>query len=125
MHSITTDRDGMTTNQTIELIHRHTSVRSYKPDPLPATLVEKIVAAGQRSSTSSNLQMYSAVALLTYDAAMVATGIYQGRQVDTTGRFDQIPTQMYGWTEHSARRVASPRRPDLRDALVAQGFELR
>jgi Nitroreductase len=51
------------TTQTIELIHRHGSVRQYKPDPLPAELVETIVAAAQRSSTSSNLQMYSVVAV--------------------------------------------------------------
>src|SRR5512143_325535 len=44
-------------------MHRHGSVRQYKPDPLPPELVETIVAAAQRSSTSSNLQMYSVVAV--------------------------------------------------------------
>mgnify|MGYP001257704276 CR=1 FL=1 len=39
---------------TIEQIHRHYSVRRYKPDPVPCDLVETIVAAGQRASTSSN-----------------------------------------------------------------------
>lgn len=48
---------------TIEQIHRHASVRSYRPDPVPAVLVEAIVAAGQRASTSSNLQMWSVVAV--------------------------------------------------------------
>jgi FMN reductase (NADPH) len=51
------------TTPTIELVHAHASVRSYKPDPVPATLVETIVAAGQCSSTSSNLQVYSIVAV--------------------------------------------------------------
>ncbi|MBN2388946.1 MAG: nitroreductase family protein [Anaerolineales bacterium] len=51
-------------NPTIDLIHRHASVRRYKPDPLPAALVETIVAAAQRSSTSSNLQAYSVVAVI-------------------------------------------------------------
>ena len=46
---------------TIELIYRHGSVRDYKPDPVPDALVEEIVAAGQRASTSSNLQPYSVV----------------------------------------------------------------
>ncbi len=50
------------TNPTLDLIHRHGSVRRYKPDPLPREMVETIVAAGQRASTSSNLQMYSVVA---------------------------------------------------------------
>ena len=49
--------------QTIEQIQRHASVRSYKPDPVPPALVEAIVAAGQRASTSSNLQMWSVVAV--------------------------------------------------------------
>lgn len=50
-------------NPTIELIHKHGSVRQYKTDPLPRELVETIVVAGQRAATSSNLQMYSVVAL--------------------------------------------------------------
>ncbi len=49
------------TTPTIELIHRHGSVRDYKPDPVPTGTIETIVAAGQRASTSSNLQMYSVV----------------------------------------------------------------
>lgn len=53
----------MTSTPTIEQIHLHASVRSYKPDPVPVDLVEAIVAAGQRSSTSSNLQMTSVVAV--------------------------------------------------------------
>ena len=48
---------------TIEQIDRHASVRSYKPDLVPPALVEAIVAAGQRASTSSNLQMWSVVAV--------------------------------------------------------------
>jgi nitroreductase len=46
---------------TIDLIHCHWSVRDYRDEPVPAELVETIVAAGQRASTSSNLQAYSVV----------------------------------------------------------------
>lgn len=46
---------------TMEQIHRHWSVRAYKSDPVPDELVEQIVTAGQRASTSSNLQTYSVV----------------------------------------------------------------
>jgi FMN reductase (NADPH) len=53
----------MPKNPTLDLIHAHGSVRRYKPDPLPATVVETIVAAGQRASTSSNMQTYSVVAV--------------------------------------------------------------
>ena len=48
---------------TIEQILRHASVRQYKPAPVSAEMVKTIVAAGQRSSTSSNLQTYSVVAI--------------------------------------------------------------
>jgi len=53
----------MTTNPTLDLIHAHGSVRRYKPDLVPASVVETIVAAGQRTSTSSNMQTYSVVAV--------------------------------------------------------------
>ncbi|MCA9971397.1 MAG: nitroreductase family protein, partial [Anaerolineales bacterium] len=55
------------TNPVIDQITRHASVRSYKPDPVPADLVAHIVAAAQRSATSSNLQMYSVVAVADAD----------------------------------------------------------
>jgi len=48
---------------TIELMHRHGSVRRYKSDPVPPDLVETLVAAAQRASTSSNLQVASVVAV--------------------------------------------------------------
>jgi len=50
------------TTPTIELMSQHGSVRHYKPDPVPESMIEGIVAAGQRASTSSNLQTYSVVA---------------------------------------------------------------
>ncbi|MBN1668425.1 MAG: nitroreductase family protein [Anaerolineales bacterium] len=253
------------TNPTIETLHRHASVRAYKPDPLPRENIAALVLAGQRASTSSNLQMYSVVALtdpqrraemqelcgnqrhisqapvfLTwvadlsrlericqgrgyehhsemvenfvlaavdaaiaaqnaavaaealglgicyigairnnpraviellglprlafplvgmtvgwpehpprlrprlateailhweqydsraepehlrrYDEEMIATGIYSGRQVNAQ---EPRPEAVYGWTEHSARRVSQPLRPHLREVLIEQGFELK
>ncbi len=50
-------------NPTLKLMHTHGSVRRYKPDPVPAPLVETIVSAGQRASTSSNMQVYSVIAV--------------------------------------------------------------
>ncbi len=50
-------------NPILELIHRHASVRRYKADPVPASVIEAVVEAGQRASTSSNLQTYSVVAV--------------------------------------------------------------
>lgn len=59
--------------------------------------------------------------LLEYDQAMIATGIYGGRQVD---RNDRDPAD-YGWMEHSARRVSKPSRPNLKQAILKSGFELK
>ena len=50
-------------NPILDLIHQHGSVRQYKPDPVSREMVETIVIAGQRASTSSNLQMFSVVAI--------------------------------------------------------------
>ncbi len=61
-------------------------------------------------------------ALQAYDRAMIATGIYEGRQVPVPGRAGQV--EDYGWLEHSARRVAKPVRTDLRGVLERQGFRL-
>jgi FMN reductase (NADPH) len=251
------------TTPTIELMAQHGSVRHYKPDPVPSSLIEEIVAAGQRASTSSNLQTYSVIAttddkkrkklqeitggqahltqapvfllwcadfsrlkraclhqgyevdasylenflvaavdaaiasqnaglaaeslglgfcyigairnqprevislfglpqlvfpvfgmtigwpvkaplirprlplnailhweeyqeddlslLEDYDQSMIDTGIYAGRQVD---RQDQ-PQALYGWMEHSARRVSKPSRPQLRETIQEVGFSLK
>ncbi|MCB0045123.1 MAG: NADPH-dependent oxidoreductase [Caldilineaceae bacterium] len=51
------------TNPTIDLIARHGSVRRYRPEPVAREMIETIVAAGQRASTSSNLQAYSVIAV--------------------------------------------------------------
>lgn len=252
------------TTPIIDLMHRHGSIRKYKADPVPAELLEKVVAAAQRGSTSSNLQVVSVVAvtdrvkrqrlaeicgqehvaqapvvliwcadlrrldracdlrgytlvtayvenflvsvldvgiaaqngglaaeslglgmcylgsirnnpqgvieLLTlprlvfpvvgmtvgwpaapppvrprlpvsavlfwetydqtprdamlheYDRTMIATGIYQGRQVPVPGKPDTV--EEYGWLEHSARRAAQALRTDLRSVLKRQGFSL-
>ena len=48
---------------TLDLIRRHGSVRKYRPDPIHREMVETIVSAAQRSSTSSNLQSYSVIAI--------------------------------------------------------------
>lgn len=250
---------------TFDLIYHHGSVRSYRPDPLPRETIEAIVAAAQRTSTSSNMQAYSVVAvtdagtrarlselcggqahiaqapvflawcadlarldracalrgytqetgyvenflvaavdaviaaqtaalaaeslglgicyigsirnnpaqviellglprltfpvtgmtvgwpaaeppirprlplsavlhwerydpehdaeLAEYDRAMAATGIYEGRQVPVPGKPGEM--EDYGWTEHTARRVAQAVRTGLREVLERQGFALK
>lgn len=50
-------------NDTIALLHRHRSVRGYRPDPVPPGTLETLVAAAQSAATSSNLQTWSVVAV--------------------------------------------------------------
>ena len=52
---------------TIDLIHAHGSIRHYKPDPVPVEVIETIISAAQRSSTSSNLQAYSVIVVTDAD----------------------------------------------------------
>jgi len=61
-------------------------------------------------------------ALAAYDQAMIATGIYEGRQVPIPGIEGEM--EDYGWQEHSARRASRHIRPLLRDILAARGFPL-
>jgi FMN reductase (NADPH) len=61
-------------------------------------------------------------ALDEYDRTMIATGIYQGRQVPVPGKPGEM--EDYGWQEHSARRVAQAARTELRAILKRQGFSL-
>ncbi|MCU0502369.1 MAG: nitroreductase family protein [Anaerolineae bacterium] len=58
-----------------------------------------------------------------YDRMMIDTGIYEGRQVAVPGKPEQM--ENYGWTEHSARRVAQALRTELREVLERQGFGLK
>jgi nitroreductase len=50
-------------NETLETILNHRSVRGFLPDALPEGALELLVAAGQSASTSSNLQVWSVVAV--------------------------------------------------------------
>jgi FMN reductase (NADPH) len=55
------------TTPVIDQIYQHASVRRFTSEPVTTELVETIVAAAQRSATSSNLQMYSVVAVTDAD----------------------------------------------------------
>ena len=45
----------------IEQIHEHRSIREYKSDPIPKDLLDEILEAGIRTSSSGNMQTYSIV----------------------------------------------------------------
>ncbi len=50
-------------NQVLETILNHRSVRGFLPDALPDGTLETLVAAAQSASTSSNLQVWSVIAV--------------------------------------------------------------
>ncbi|WP_213953672.1 NADPH-dependent oxidoreductase [Variovorax sp. dw_954] len=50
-------------NAVLESLLAHRSVRAYSDRPLPADLLQTLVAAGQSASTSSHLQAWSVVAV--------------------------------------------------------------
>jgi len=64
-----------------------------------------------------------------YDGAMLATGLYRGRQTrgirPDGSEAEPLPTEEYSWSEHSARRASRAVRTDLRTVLRSQGYELR
>jgi nitroreductase len=50
-------------SETLEVLLSHRSVRAYLPDALPEGTVETLVAAAQSAASSSNLQVWSVVAV--------------------------------------------------------------
>ena len=64
----------------IETIHRHRSIRRYKPDAVPEDLLNEVLEAGIRASSSGNMQAYSII--ITRDRklreALYEPHMYQG-----------------------------------------------
>ncbi|AVR94546.1 NADPH-dependent oxidoreductase [Pseudoduganella armeniaca] len=50
-------------NPVLETLFAHRSVRDYRPDPLPPDTLDLLVAAAQSAPSSSNLQVWSVVAI--------------------------------------------------------------
>jgi nitroreductase len=46
-------------NQVIECLNAHCSIRRYRPDPIPEETVRALIGAGTRAATAGNLQLYS------------------------------------------------------------------
>jgi nitroreductase len=45
----------------VDTIRRHRSIRRYRPDPVPEDLLQEILEAGVRASSSGNMQAYSII----------------------------------------------------------------
>lgn len=51
----------MNSQNIYDVIHNHASIRSFKKDPIPENVLEKILLAGSRASSSGNMQSYSII----------------------------------------------------------------
>ncbi len=51
----------------METIFQHRSIRKYKSDPISNDVLEKILLAASRASTTGNMQVYSIVVTTRYD----------------------------------------------------------
>nr|WP_295904921.1 nitroreductase family protein [uncultured Bdellovibrio sp.] len=51
----------MGSNEIFDVIHNHTSIRSYKNTPVPEETLNKILLAATRASSSGNMQAYSVI----------------------------------------------------------------
>ena len=45
----------------METIFKHRSIRRYKPDAIPENILDRILEAATRASTTGNMQLYSIV----------------------------------------------------------------
>jgi nitroreductase len=52
-----------TLSETIDLLHRRTSVRGFTADPVPEPLLDRLLCAALRAPTSFNLQAYAMVVI--------------------------------------------------------------
>lgn len=50
-------------NPVIDCLMTHRSIRRFKPDPVPAELLDEILRAGTRAASAGNLQAYSLVVI--------------------------------------------------------------
>lgn len=57
------DDPGSGLNTVLETLLGHRSVRRFLPDPLPAGTLERLIAAAQSAPSSSNLQLFSVIAV--------------------------------------------------------------
>ena len=48
-------------NATLKTIHSHRSIRSYKPDPIPQAVLDRVLGAALRASSSGNMQSFSII----------------------------------------------------------------
>ncbi|MEE3049802.1 MAG: nitroreductase family protein [Pseudomonadota bacterium] len=105
-------------NDHFELLLSHRSVRRFKPDPIPDSAIQNIIAAAQSSATSSNLQAWSVVMIT--DAAQKAE---MAKIADGQKQIEECPVFLL-WVADLARskRVAESAAADLDGSNFFEAF---
>jgi FMN reductase (NADPH) len=86
------------------------------PRPKPRLPLKAVLHWESYSSDTTQASLHE------YDRIMIASGVYDGRQVPAPGKPEVM--EDYGWLEHCARRVSVAHRAQLRALLAQQGFDL-
>ena len=119
---------GIYETPTIEQIYRHASVRTYKTDPVPTAMVEAIVMAGQRASTSSNLQMTSVVAVTDADTREALARVHlEGRRNRQHDEHDNRQRQIHRRQQDKRRyqgEKCAPKAGETHDEQAPCGIEV-
>jgi nitroreductase len=103
---------GAPWNAVLATLLSHRSVRAYRPDPVPAEVLRMAVAAAQSAPTSSNLQVWSVVAV--QDAARKA------RLAELAGRqrhIEECPLFLVWLADLSRLRTLGAQRRRATDGL--------
>jgi nitroreductase len=107
-----------TWSDTIDQLLDHRSVRAFSPEPLPDGLVETLIAAAQSAATSSNLQVWSVVAVQEPERKARLSAFYQREGMKANGWLEQVVNRL-----QSAASLHG--REHLVDELIRMGFGLR
>jgi nitroreductase len=98
--------EGILWNDQVELMLSHRSVRAYLPDALPDGALETIVMAAQSASSSSNLHLWSVIAITD---PKVKAGLSLAAHMDSIGQgnpyIEQAPVFLL-WVADQSRNNA-------------------
>lgn len=106
-------------NDVTNLLRRHRSIRSYQSEPIPDEQIRLAVQAGQRASTSSNIQAYSLLHITNQQKRTTLVDLTGGQpQVAECGAFFIVCGDL---RRHKilADRANEPFQPSLEAFLLA------
>ena len=98
--------EGLIWNDQVEHIMSHKSVRKFLPDDLPEGAVETMVAAAQSASTSSNLHLWSVVAVTDAELKSRLAAASHFKSIDTGNPYIEEAPVFLLWVADQSRNNA-------------------